>query len=249
MKFAFYLSSLLAFGASFQTNAEPSKSSLQWGIGVALLAENEGYKGVGVDTQIVPAVMLKYGNFSLLGPRLNYQFGQWGDLVFSAQGKFRFDGYEAEDDEVFAAMAEREMSFDVGLEVEYDSNWGDFSLAYSKDISTTHRGYDFGVSYALPFQVKQGLVAPFVSANYMSSELVDYYYGVKLDEANLWRHAYQADSSWGWEFGIRSDWMFASHHMIKADVSYRVFGAEIKDSPLVDSSGGVNLIIGYIYVF
>nr|WP_248291036.1 MipA/OmpV family protein [Pseudoalteromonas arctica] len=198
---------------------------------------------------VVPALSIQYGNFSLLGPQMSYKLGHWGDFEASILGKFRLDGYEADDDEFFNGMEDRDPSFDIGIDLEYDSSWGDFGLSHTADVSSTHEGYETSVSYSLPYRVSKGRIAPFISVSHLSEDLVNYYYGVKQSEVTTNRAYYQAESSLVWEIGTRSDWLFGTNHMIKADLSYRFLGSEIKDSPLIDKSGGINLIIGYVYVF
>ncbi|GEK10554.1 MipA/OmpV family protein [Pseudoalteromonas peptidolytica] len=230
-------------------DAPPESPQLKWGIGAAIISQDQGYVGIGNETEFVPAVAIQYGNFSLLGPRANYKVYQTEQFEVSLSAHLRLDGFEANDSDYFIGMEDRDMSFDAGFEMEYDTSFGEFGFEFMHDVSSTHKGYEASVSYGVPFRFEDGRVFPYIAANFQSEDLVDYYYGVQATEALTNRAFYLGDSSTAFEVGIQSDWFLGKHHMIKADISYTSYGSEIKDSPLVDASGSAQIIFGYVYVF
>ncbi|MBQ4835247.1 MipA/OmpV family protein [Pseudoalteromonas luteoviolacea] len=247
MKLSKYLLAL-TMSVSYQVQSKED-SELKIGLGGAFVTQDEGYKDVGSETQFVPAIAIEYGDFRLLGPFASYTFYRNESFELSAIGMMRLDGYEQDDNDLFKGMEDRDMSFDLGLEAEFDTEFGEFAIKYTQDASSTHKGYEATLTYGAPFRFKKGQIKPYIAANFASKDLTDYYYGVKQSEATAQRSFYEVDSATNLEVGISSDWFFGQNHMIKADVSYMSFDTTIKDSPLVDKSGTFQLLLGYVYVF
>ncbi|OCQ21884.1 hypothetical protein A7985_08730 [Pseudoalteromonas luteoviolacea] len=241
----------LATIAMFSTTAigQEQEDELRFGLGGAVVVQDEGYKDVGSETQFVPAIAIEYGDFRLLGPYASYTFFKTDNFELAATGMLRLDGYEQADSEIFKGMEDRDMSFDFGLEAEIDTDFGEFGIKYTQDVTNTHEGYEATLSYGMPFTVDRGRIAPYIAVSFASEDLANYYYGVKAHEATASRAFYQVDSATNFEIGVSSDWFFGQNHMIKADVSYTSFDSTIKDSPLVDKSGTFQLLLGYVYVF
>ncbi|MCF6442835.1 MipA/OmpV family protein [Pseudoalteromonas luteoviolacea] len=240
---------LCALTLACSTASFAKEQELKLGIGGAIIIQDEGYKGVGSETEFVPAIAVEYGDFRLLGPYASYTFYRSENFEIAATGMLRLDGYEQADDELFAGMEDRDMSFDFGFEAEIDTDFGEFGVKFTHDVSSTHEGYEASLSYGIPMRVKQGRIMPYVSANFTSEDLANYYYGVKRSEATTSRSFYEVDSATNMEIGISSDWFFGENHMIKADASYTAFDSTVKDSPLVDKSGTFQFLLGYVYVF
>jgi outer membrane protein len=234
---------------STHTLAQKGPSDITWSLGVAVISSDQGYVDVGTETKLVPAVGIQYGNFSLLGPQASYKMFGNDQLEISAIGNLRFDGYEAEESDIFKGMEDRDMSFDAGIEAEIDTSFGEFGLGIVHDITSTHKGFELSASYGIPMMFKNGRVMLYVAANYQSEDLANYYYGVQQNEATSSRAFYEVDATTNLEIGIGSTWLFDNKHFIKADISYSAYGSDIKDSPLVDKSGQAQILVGYAYVF
>ncbi|KZN38489.1 hypothetical protein N480_12615 [Pseudoalteromonas luteoviolacea S2607] len=243
------LASTSVIAISTAAIGQEQDEELRFGLGGAVVTQDEGYKDVGSETQFVPAIAIEYGDFRLLGPYASYTFFKTDSFELAATGMLRLDGYEQADGDIFKGMEDRDMSFDFGLEAEIDTDFGEFGLKYTQDVTNTHEGYEATLSYGLPIMVEKGRIVPYIAASYASEDLTNYYYGVKANEATADRTFYQVDSATNFEVGVSSDWFFGQNHMIKADISYTSFDSSIKDSPLVDKSGTFQVLLGYVYVF
>ncbi|OHU85032.1 MULTISPECIES: MipA/OmpV family protein [Pseudoalteromonas] len=244
-----FLSTLVLACSGAIAQPKANNKEFSWGVGIAAIAQDQGYIDIGNETILVPVLAIQYGNFSLLGPRANYKIIDTDNYEISLTGHLRLDGYEADDADFYAGMEDRDMSFDMGVSAELDTDFGEFGLELIHDLTSTHEGYEVSVSFGTPIRFEKGTVKPYISASYESEDLVDYYYGVSATEARINRPLYQGDGSVSYEIGVSSDWFFGKHHMLKADVSYTSYASEIKDSPLIDKSGYAQIILGYVYVF
>ena len=230
---------------SFHAYAE----KFEWGLGIGGIAGGEEYTDVSAEVNILPVVYIKTENFMLLGPRFGYEFASLGGLEITATGQFRLDGFEADDGDIFEGMEDRSEAFEGGLELEYKTDYGDFSFGVTTDLSNTHKGNEMSVSYSIPFILSHGVISPYISAEALSDDLVDYYYGVRTDEATTSRPVYIGESTMNINFGIQSQWKLGKHHQFIGHLEWTSFGDEIKDSSLVDASSSVDFIFGYVYVF
>ncbi|WP_282145875.1 MipA/OmpV family protein [Alteromonas stellipolaris] len=229
--------------------AAPAHSESKWGLGIGGVAQDNGYVDLGSEVNLLPVFYYEVGDFYLLGPQFGYEFGSLSNFEFSLVGGIRFDGYEAEDADVFEGMEDRSGSIDIGLEIEYESDYGDFSFEYLADAGSEHKGNEISFKYSLPFIFESSVITPFISVTHQSEDLVDYYYGVRDSEVTDNRALYKGEATSNVEFGIDSTWMFGKHHRVVGNLSYAMLGDEIKDSPLVENSNSLSLVFGYLYVF
>lgn len=224
-------------------------SESKWGIGLGGLVQDNGYIDLGTEVNLLPVIYYESGNFSVLGPQFHYEFADLEGFEFSFVGRLNFGGYEEDDGDIFIGMEERSGSIDLGVEVEYESDYGDFSFSYLTDATSEHEGSELSVKYSLPFIFESSMVTPYIGYVRQSEEMVDYYYGVRANEATLARPFYQGEAASSIEIGVQSLWRFGKHHNVVGNLSFATLADEIKDSPLVDASNNVSLILGYLYVF
>lgn len=106
-----------------------------------------------------------------------------------------------------------------------------------------------GLYYGYPLELGKLKLLPRIGVEYFDSKFVDYYYGVRRDEARSGRPAYEGKATMNLDTGVDLHYSFGDHHTLIAAFKYRAFGAEIKDSPLIDASGSPRANIGYVYRF
>lgn len=229
--------------------APASANEFRWGVGLGSIVEDSGYKGVSSETNLLPILYIETERFRLAGPSAEFDLYSGSDFGFSLIGQYRADGYEKGDGDIFAGMQDRDDSFDLGFEVEYETDFGDFELGLLSDVSGTHKGHEASLTYSVPFTLSRGAVSPYLAYEVQSSKLVDYYYGVRESEATALRPFYKPGSVSNVEVGIDSEWLLGERHRIVANVSYVRRGSEVEDSPLIDSASETSLTLGYVYEF
>lgn len=229
--------------------AEETERNSLWGLGLATVAGDKGYKDVGITNTTLPFIYYETENFQLLGPTFGYAFSKSEDLKLSFIGQYRLDGYKEDDGDIFDGMESRSDSLDLGLSAEYETIAGDVSLAFLQDAINEHEGHELSLTYAAPYFFSSAMLKPYIKLIRQSDDLVDYYYGVRKDEARANREYYRAKATTNFETGVQASYQYGRHHNFITYASYTAYGSEIKDSPLVDKSGSFNLILGYMYVF
>jgi len=228
---------------------EDDGPELNWGIGLGVVSQDQGYTELGSDSMAIPILIIDYGKFYLQGPKFGYQLYSNDNYSFGLTGNYRLDGYEAEDSPYLVGMDDRDGTLDLGVEYSYDTGFGKVGVEVVVDTLGTHEGYQADISYSYPINFANGQLSPYIGAEYRSDDLVNYYYGVESTEVTETRQFYQADSAVNFVTGIRSTWFSGPHHRFVAMLQFRTFDDSIKDSPIIDADDGYNMIFGYAYEF
>lgn len=220
----------------------------RWGIGLGALSEDEGYRGIGRETELLPILSYESDRFRLLGPQAEYRVLGSKASALNLRADFRFDGFEAADGAVFAGMRERKGSVSLGMSGRHAAPWGELTFDLVKATSAS-RGLRGGVTYGVPLRRAGWTVYPKAGVEYFDRKFVDYYYGVAGDEARADRPAYRGRAAVNLDVGIDVQYDLGAHHTLLGSLKYRGFGSAIKDSPLIDRSGSPRVTLGYVYRF
>jgi outer membrane protein len=143
----------------------------------------------------------------------------------------------------------RSFAVDGGLEIMYADDWGDLQLQVLSDISFTHKGVEVWVSYAYPWRHGNWKFVPSVGINWKSSNLLDYYYGVRKEEANQVRPAYRANSGFNSFAKLSLSYRINDNWGVVGVAKYEALSRSIRESPIVDSQSIETLFIGIMYNF
>jgi outer membrane protein len=240
---------LSAIAITASTAALAKKPENLWGLGLGAVISDQGYIGVSNEVTPVPVIYYQTENFQLLGPNFSYKLAEMSDLTFSITGQLRFDGFEEDDSDIFIGMDDRSGSFDLGLLVGYETNLGDFSAEFITDATNEHKGNEFSLTYSKSYDFETYSIKPYLTLTRQSEDIIDYYYGVHANEVTQNRALYLGEATTNAEIGVQANWRVGQHHNFITYASHTVYGSEIKDSPLIDASGSVNVILAYMYVF
>jgi outer membrane protein len=161
----------------------------------------------------------------------------------------RFDGYEEDDSGALRGMDDRDMTLDGGLAFSLRGDWGVFGASLVTDILGKHDGQELELSYSKPLRRGPWVIAPTAGLRWESSNLVDYYYGVRDDEARTGRPAYDADAAFDPFVGLRLLRALGKKWTFLAAAQYEWFDGEIADSPIVDEDYDISVMVGLLYSF
>lgn len=228
---------------------QPTSSTAQWGVGLAAIAQKQGYAGLDTQQKIVPSFFYRSKKLSFAGTRLSYTLYDVKDIKWTLNGQVRFAGYDRDDSDMFAGMENRSMSLDLGFALNHTNDYGEFSMDFLADGLNKHQGQQLTLGYAKSFVVERTKVSPYISLIYATDDLINYYYGVRSSEATNARSAYQADATTNYKLGIRYNQLFNRRYALLVNASYTGFGSEIKNSPLIDKNGELGLLIVINYLF
>jgi outer membrane protein len=238
--------------------AEQQTRPWVWGIGIGAVSSQKPYADIDRSSMAIPMLFLENKYIRVLGLGVDvklptFQLSDSQRLNFYISGKYDGSGYDDDDIKdtpILNGMHERDSGFLLGLKVEWETALLNVNAAWLADVTGSSEGQRISLGIDKSWQIKpQIVVTPYLSATFLDSSYVDYYYGVLQSEMRSDRPAYKADSAVQFEFGVRSMYLFNAKHSAFIDVGVTSLSAEIKDSPLVDRSTIDHILLGYTYRF
>lgn len=238
---------------SAEGKPENYPDKLTGSIGAGVLISEKPYSGVDTEVYPIPMARLYYKNFFFEGTKLGYNLYGNDQWQFAPILQWRFDGYEASDSAALSGMADRDMTLDGGLQLTNINDWGVLTFSWVTDLLSEHEGNEleigFSKRYAKAFDVEQLSIIPNLGVSFLSSNLADYYYGVRTSEVAVGRPAYGAGYSINYSAGVNMIYTLDEKWDILAGFNYTWFDDEIKDSPIVSEDGVYSIIAGAAYKF
>jgi len=226
-----------------------------WGIGLGVSSHQKAYTDIDRDNKPLPILTYENKYIRLAGPELAYKlpsyvFSESNKVNFSIIGKYDFTDYKHDDAPILNGMEDRDGGLWAGFKAEWQNGFADISAEFVTEVAGDSEGsaFNFGIERTWHFK-EQFMFTPRVVVSYLDKKYVDYYYGVRVNEVTADRAYYKGDAAVNIEVGARGGYMFKQKHFVFLDVSVTSLAAEIKDSPLVDSSTESKVTLGYIYHF
>lgn len=241
--------SLMCSAAVFFSPAAKAQQPPQgylYGVGIGV--NQEIYRGYKRRTIPLPLIGYRGEKLSVYGPFVSYQLLQHNNLTFNAKLAPRFAGFDDADSDVFIGMAKRKSSLDGGFGLQWrQQNWlveADTLL----DLLGNSKGQETKLSLGYSWRIGPILLEPKTGISYSDSKLVDYYYGVRANEATATRAAYRAGSAFNYHVGFSvSNPLFGG--MTRLGLEHHWYDSSISNSPLTDRNRGLSAFIAWSTFF
>jgi len=202
-----------------------------------------------VDAKVYPVPLFAYE-----GERLYVWGVRGGYRLFSQRGvsigpilQPRFDGYDSDDSPVLAGMRDRKWSAEGGVGVQALTRVGLFGLSVVTDLLGRHRGQELDFSYTILFPLAGFDIIPTAGVRYKSEDLIDYYYGVRPEEARPGRPAYAGEAATDPYLRLALRRKLSDRWSLLGAVQYEWLSDKIADSPIVDKDYEVSFLAGILY--
>ncbi len=238
-------SSVFARMKDFMETHEEDLDLTVAGLGVRL--SESPYIDKDVDVFPVPIIVARYKNFFLDGRKLGYQLKRFPQGDISLIGVPRFNGYDHDDSPFLEGMDDRKGSIDGGIRCLWEHRFLNLEVAGVSDLLNHHQGQD--IKLLISRQFYRGFLKPRVGVNWLSEDIVDYYYGVKGEETKPGRPAYEGGSALNLIAGVQMSVPVKGSWVLVTDVQFEELGSRIEKSPLVDESGLWTAMLGLVYHF
>jgi len=244
---------LLAIAAAVPAGAQgpPPQPGLRWSLGLGVVSSPKPYRGADADIMPIPFLELSYKRFYFQGIRFGYKLADGDELDLDVRGRYRFAGYEEDDSEFLAGMAERQGTVDGGLALEWRRGRFGVSTSAFADLLGRSNGVEVAVdaTWAQPLAGRKVLLTPGVGIEWQNAGLVDYYYGVRPDEALPERPAYEGDAMLTMRATLSLLWRASPRIAVLALVRADRLDDDVQDSPIVDERRAVFGLAGITYRF
>jgi outer membrane protein len=210
-----------------------------WAVGIGISTTDNIYVDAGDSqtiypylTKLVPSALddgVTFGRDGAYGVRWLSNNG----FEIGALGKLQTLGYEADDSPLFAGLADRAWTVEVGPTFGWRGpvhvDWTAFV-----DLLRNHGGSNQLVRLSLPRAYPRGYLIPELGFHRYTRQFVDYYYGVPVDAALPERPAFEGEPANGLSLGLAWGVRMTPHWIFTGVVDVEQLGSEIADSPLVD---------------
>lgn len=151
--------------------------------------------------------------------------------------------------DIDSSLPERDFAANGGFEMLYISPWGDLQAQFLSDISSTHNGESAFVSYSYPWLMPHSEVSLTLGLEWKSSNLLDYYYGVRKEESLEGRPVYRAGSGTNGVMRLTASQALNEHWKLVGMVEREYLSSAIRRSPIINENRITSYFLGLYYQF
>jgi outer membrane protein len=205
----------------------------------------------GVDTRVYPAPVVAYE-----GKRLYVRSAIVGYRLISENGLMigplvqpRIEGFQEDDSPFLSGMRDRNWSVDGGVNIEAATPIGLLGVSVVSDLLGRNRGQEVEFRYLIMFPVLGFHLIPSGGVKWKSEKLVDYYYGVRPNEARPDRPAYEGEQAFDPFLRLVIRRKLTKHWSLFSDAHYEWLASEITNSPIVSKDHQLSLTAGVLYAW
>lgn len=234
---------VLLLGLAGTAIAQPPR----WSVAALAIWRDIPYRQADSDLLVVPAVQYEGERAYLRGLRLGWRAAGDRTLGLDLIAQARMDGYDAGDSPFLAGMATRQRSLDAGLAGHWRTAAGDLEASVVSDVLGRHRGQAAHLAWAWPVRRGALLLRPELGLRWWSANLVDYYAGVRPEEARPGRPAWRGGNALIAEAALGAVLALDRRWSLFGRLGYERLPSAITDSPLIDRDQAVVGLFGVSY--
>lgn len=235
-----------------QEASQAGEKTLDGYLGAGALYTPRYSGSAGNETKPVPLAMIEYKgtayiHFDRAGVRLWSSRDKTMALGIAAQPRY---GFHASDGDRLTGMATRRDAIEGGPAFEWETPQISVSAAYFADWSGTSSGRSWRLS--LDHQLvddERWDVSAYLDFDHADHKIVQYYFGVRPDEATATRPSYQPGAALISGLGLTGAYLLDKKHALLFGGEFSQLGAAAADSPIVQRGTGLTAYLGWSLVF
>lgn len=168
-----------------------------------------------------------------IGYNLYRDNGMSFGVVGSSKMSFLFDKDMYDDNKVLAHLKEREGTIDLGVYFIHNSDLGQLRMRVLEEVTGEHKGRSLDASYTFDLNYGGWRVNPYVSANYLTDDAVDYFFGVSQEESTAQLAAYEGKAGVNLTAGLNATYALTKNWDLGFGTSVTRLSDGIADSSLI----------------
>ncbi|GAB3121725.1 MipA/OmpV family protein [Novispirillum itersonii] len=169
----------------------------------------------------------------------------------SALAGYQDKPFKQKDSPMLRGLHTRKAAIEGGVSAEYATSLGAISLTYKTALNGAYHGGSVDLSYDWQMERDRWRLGAGAGLLWQSADLVDYYVGVRKDEARTDRRAYDPKAailphvslSAGYALNPGKTWW------LNAGLEVTQLPKEYTDSPIVDADAIIGGMLGITYTF
>ena len=183
------------------------------------------------------------------GLQLGWHAWRHEGLQLDVVAQARLEGFDASDIPI-AGLQDRRKSVDLGAVLTLSGEAGKLEFTGLTAAMGRSGGQELALNYGYPIAAGRVRITPRVGVRWWSSDLTDYYYGIRPKEVAQGAPAvYVPSSAWVPEVGVNVIAPLSRRWALWGALRYQHLPSSIADSPLVSKSSAGTLIVGVSYAF
>ena len=230
----------------------------RWRLGLGVAVSDNAYIGQGSKVTPFPLVDFEGDRFFFRGITGGIHLLKSDGFVVDAIITTGFNNIDASDFDRAALarrginrndLEDRDRSIDAGFAASWTGRLGQLKAVAKTDISGSSEGAEYSLEYGYPLQWGGFRITPTVGATFLSSKVADYYYGIHPEEMRRGVPGYEPGGSLLPEAGVSLIRPIGHKWTLMVSARYTVLPDKINNSPLVDSSHGSIVLVGFTRSF
>ncbi len=225
-----------------------------WQVGIGVENSRSPFVGEQWENSTLPMVNYIGDKFSFVDGKIQYGLsqGDGGETYILGQVRsrqFYTASLDVNDDLNIKGMEDRDPAFELGLGWENHTALGKYVLEGYVDVTDTHEGFELSVKYSYPKQSGHWMFEPAIGLQMQSSDLADYYHGVRVYEARDDRPAYRGDQAISMLTSLMVGYTINAQMLAIAGIEQIWLDSGISDSPIVSEKQVRKIFLGLMYTF
>ncbi len=218
-------------------------------LGGGAFVQTEPYAGIPARVYPAPVVAYEGERFYVRSAIVGYRLISANGLMIGPQVQPRIEGFNGDDSPFLSGMHDRNWSVDGGVNMEAVTPVGLLGVSVMSDLLGRNRGQEVEFRYLIMFPVLGFHLIPSGGVRWKSDNLVDYYYGVRPDEARPDRPAYDGEQAFDPFLRLVVRHSLTKHWSVFTDAQYECLASEITNSPIVNKDYQLSLTAGVLYAW
>ena len=219
------------------------------GIGGGFRLESNPYRGDHTGLDLVPLYLFEGKYLFAHGTSLGVHAFRSKHFTADVFVQYRFMRLDPDIDEFYEGLEKREQTTDAGIALTFQGQWGKIRVDWLTDVLDRHNGQEAELAYRYRWDRGAWSFSPFVNFSWQDSDLTDYYYGVRPNEAQPGRPAYSPGSAFNFGYGLNTSYQVSERILAFGNFGIEEFDRVIEDSPLVEESGTIAFYFGAAFMF
>ena len=228
-----------------------ANDDFRWSLGLGVISSPRPYVDADNETRVIPLVDLSYKRFYIRGISAGFHLIESDTFELDVEARAQFGGFEEDDSPFLEGMEDRQETAELGIVAS--RSFGQWELQGSLHADALGRSDGISASLSLQWSTIFGRgkagIFPSVGLVWQNGDLIDYYAGVRSEEARPGRPAYTADSAINAQAGVRYFYRFTPRVSALVLVQGEHLSGEFKDSPIIEDSWGYFALAGLTYTF
>ncbi|MCF6301391.1 MAG: MipA/OmpV family protein [Proteobacteria bacterium] len=145
-------------------------------------------------------------------------------------------------------LPDRDFAISLGLELLWNTSFGDIQVQANQDVSNTHNGGEVLLEYNKGWGSNRWQFQSSMGVEWKSSGLINYYYGLSNQSSTI-DFSYQGESTVNMFVGFLINYRISNHLNLVTNFRYKSFGSGITNSPLIEDGYTQSVFTGFFYSF